>query len=52
MNSDASLQEVLQDEDMMSRLVEAGFSKPLSRLSLSDRGNIASSLVDFHMFLK
>ena len=49
-SSDASLQEMLQEE-VVSRLVEAGYSKSSSQLSLSDR-DIASSLVSFHFFLK
>ena len=51
-SSDASLQEMLQEEEMVSRLVEAGYSKSLSQLSLSDRDDIMSSLVSFHFFLK
>ena len=36
----------------MSRLVEAGYTKPLNQLLLSDRDEIVSILVSFHLLLK
>lgn len=36
----------------MCHVVEAGYSKPLSKVSLCDQGEIVSTLLAFHLFLK
>ena len=43
---------MLHEEQILSRLVEAGYTKSLSQLSLSDRDEIVSTLVAFYLFLK
>ncbi len=37
---------------MVTRLIEAGYSKSLRQRSLSDREEIVSTLLVFHLFLK
>ena len=37
---------------MLSRLTEAGYSKPLHMISVSDKKGILASLCDFHLFMK
>ena len=40
------------DADMESLLLETGFFKPLSLLSMSDKDGILSSVTDYHCILK
>ena len=52
-SSDVSLQEVLQDDEIMARLVEAGHNKSLNQLSLNHGSDIVlMTQVAFHLFPK
>lgn len=51
-SNDSSLQEIIQEEDNATRLLEAGYSKSLRAVSLDDRNGIISTLLTFHLFLK
>lgn len=46
------LTEVMSAEDIQSQIIEAGFTKPVSSLSLSDKGEVVSTLLTFHLFIK
>ena len=47
-----TLRRVLEDEKALTHLSEAGFTKPLSLVQLSDRREIVSTLLTFHLFIK
>ncbi len=51
-SSDAELQKVFCYAEYEAVLLETGFSKPVSRLKLSDREVIRGSLLDYHCLVK
>ena len=51
-DSDDALRALLQEDSMMELLTEAGCSRPLHLLTLSDRKAVVTSLSDFYVFMK
>ena len=49
---DETLRGVLEGEDALTYLMEIGFTKPLSLVHLSDKQEIVSNLITFHLFIK
>ena len=43
---------MLHEEDVMSSLLEAGYNKCFNKIILTDRSDIISTLISFHLFLK
>ena len=49
---DETFRGVLEGEDALTYLMDVGFTKPLSLVHLSDKEEIVSTLITFHLFIK
>lgn len=44
--------EALAQEDVINIVMEAGYTKPLANVSLSEKGSLLSIVLTYHLFIK
>lgn len=50
--SEDALREVLMGEEVLDSILEAGFTKPISSVTLLEKNDIVSTITTYHLFLK
>ena len=52
METDVALRDALHSDDALALMANVGYTKPLTRLSQSDRKEIIDAVQTFHLFIK
>lgn len=50
--TDSELQQAFHSEEMMAQLLETGYCKPISQITLMQRRGLAATLTSYHLYMK